>query len=376
MKKKNFRAALVAPIVIFTVFVLYLVSCTTKDKTNKSDSVEKIVVHVQSQKQFKLSEISANSRFLKLDSSILTGEVSILKTFNENIYIYDDIGKELVCFSMKDGKHLFTIDNYGEGPGEFVHFTNFAINPYLHCLEIVDNQSKKILRFDMNDGSFIAEFKILFNGHYVEPLDGNHYVVFSNHLPGTSHSVLITDEKYNVVSEHLPSDTKLAGLALLYPVRMLDGENHRLLSLPFSNEIYSISSDGGVTLRYSLDFPGCEPNDNLFDVLNSSGSPFEMVLSQKTFLDRLGSGKYCWDVECFYDSEQLTGFQFRLQKKQYWFLHSEKMNRDWVISQLVSDDGEVFMGKMHCFDHNRLIASVYNEHTDQLKILIIDLTDF
>ena len=112
--------------------------------------------------------------------------------FGNHIYLYDGVGKQFICYSLENNKKVFAIDKYGYGPGEYVSFTDFLINPYTNGFEILDNQSGKILRYDMN-GRFISEHKTAFSGHYIEVLDSDHYVVFTNHIRQDN------DENYNIL---------------------------------------------------------------------------------------------------------------------------------------------------------------------------------
>ena len=208
-------------------------------------------------------------------------------------------------------------------------------------------------------------------------MNAERYVVFTNYLPvAGDHGILITDKDFNVIEKYLYLDGRLLGLAFSNTTRMLPQGNHLLLSQPFSYDIHSISIDG-VDIKYMIDFPGYAIDNHTFDLLKEKGTPFEKIQSQKVFLETLNSGNSCWFIENFYESEKIIGFQFTFQKKKHLFLRSKKRNEDIVISKMFLDDGSNFNGYLHCFDNNKLIASVESDRdTEGLKVMIIDLTNY
>jgi hypothetical protein len=324
----------------------------------------------------KLSELSGNIRYITLDANILVGNVAILKSYKNRIYICDDVAEQFLCFSIEDGKHVFTLDRRGQGPGEFVSAHAFSINEYLQCIEIPDWGNRKIIRFSL-DGDFISEQQISFFGACLEAIDSNQYIVFTNYTMNNdeSNNVLLLNKDYTIHKQYLPFDKKLRNLSFFYPVRLLPQGNHWLLSLPFSYQIYSISAEG-AEIAYSLDFGGNEIDNQTFDLLIETDSPLERIKSQKRFFDRLGTGKSCWNVSCFYDSEQITGFQFEFQKKHNWFLRSKKRSQDLIISQLADETGRTFDGMMLYFSNNQLFAIENSMEMETTQLMVIDLSDF
>ncbi len=372
---------------IFLLFhVLITLFCTGCSTNSKDQSApEQIIVRLKERKITKLSWLSNHIRYIELDPKALLGEIAILKASQNRIYVYDDKGKQLVCFSAENGKRIFTIDKYGRGPGEILGITSFCINRYLQCIEVMDWGNLKILRFDMN-GQFISEQKYSFPGHYFEALDSASYVVFTNYLPNRSSdnqyfNLLFTNRNYQIVKEQLPFDPRLNNLSFCYPTRMLPYGKDWLLSLPFSYDIYKISSKGVDTL-YTIYFPGHEMDRDAFDMLknwdeaNTKDAKYACLQTQSKFFDQLNNSNVCFFIENFYESDRIIGFQFSCQKKAHLFLHSKKNKKDMVISKLLYDDGSNFNGKFHYFDDNKLFASVEDRDREEFKIMIMDLSEF
>lgn len=358
------------------VFItLFISACGNNNKKNATLTNKKIVVDLKHQKRVKLSELCGNIQ--TIPTNIIVGEVTILKKLNNRIYILDEKEKQVVCYCLEKKEKIFIIDSYGKGPGEFIHLTNFLINEYIGYLEILDGQSRKILRFDLNDGNFVSEHTVPFAGHYIEALDSSQYVVFTNYVPDNAledNCILITDENYQVIQKHIPFDKRLFGLSIQSPVRMVQKDDHWLLSQPFSYDIYTISREN-VNHAYTLNFPGYELNEHMFDILKTSGSPYDKMMSQKKFLDNLVDHNVCCFIENFYESENIIGFRFSYQKQKYLYLHSKKRNRDLIIEKILLDDGTEFEGEIHRFYNDVLITS-FDDETAGLKIMMIDLKDF
>jgi hypothetical protein len=154
--------------IIYTMWVLLLLSCTKN--VEESGEIVNIMVNPSKSEMKDYNDISENSTFIQLE----TTNESLLKyihklTINDNrIYAFcsDGDGK-LCCFDMQ-GKFLFTIGTRGNGPSEYVHLTDFAIDDKNKCIWLSDDFNK-ILKYDLN-GKFIQQYKTEFSTKNLIPL--------------------------------------------------------------------------------------------------------------------------------------------------------------------------------------------------------------
>jgi hypothetical protein len=132
------------------------------------------------------------------DSSLLY-DISRIEFLKEKIVI---LSREKVSVFDENGTFLFNVSAKGEGPQEYVNLANMFIkNDLIH---LIDQMSKKILRYDEN-GNFVSSTKMNENNQYpvsdLFPLENGKYVG-KNMFQGDQNLVpagCILDEQYNFV---------------------------------------------------------------------------------------------------------------------------------------------------------------------------------
>lgn len=92
---------------------------------------------------------------------------------NGNIYIGDYHSRKILVYN-KDGKGVFTLDRTGRGPGEYLDMKSFTVDgKYIY---ILDNQMRKVHRYEASAGSFVDSFdlsfvawdmEVLYNGGFI-----------------------------------------------------------------------------------------------------------------------------------------------------------------------------------------------------------------
>lgn len=146
----------------FSVFIciLMMTSCgDTKRHTSTGTEdilVKKIVVNE--------SDITKNEigDFLILDSCIilsnqeLFGEVNRMIIDGGYIYIMDNTSR-IFCYDMS-GNLVYKIDRRGGGPREYVGVADFGVDMLSDKLYVYDDQTRKMLIFNKQTGSYISDF--------------------------------------------------------------------------------------------------------------------------------------------------------------------------------------------------------------------------
>lgn len=85
--------------------------------------------------------------FLETNNKNLIGMVSKIILFENNIYILDEKGRNVLVFDS-EGHFLTTIGKHGRGPGEFLSITDFSINFLKKEIIICSDNPNKFLFFD------------------------------------------------------------------------------------------------------------------------------------------------------------------------------------------------------------------------------------
>lgn len=134
---------------------------------------------------FQLSGMIDSVSYLRIDSSVVVGNVSNVKYVGGYYYILD--GTARIHKMDESGRVLFTLEKRGRGPGEYLAITYFDINPETEDILVFDQVGWKLSVYDRwgkfkgsrklvhgcNDTALLPSGKILFCYLYRDD-DGNH----------------------------------------------------------------------------------------------------------------------------------------------------------------------------------------------------------
>lgn len=145
---------------LISLITCLIIGCTQKNINQEDNGLfHEININIKDSRQLKLSDISTDIRYVKLESR---NDIYIPFSYNmvvykNRIYIvgYKNQSAFLSCFD-ENGKLLFLLMNKGQGPGEYVNIDDIIINPYSDEIELLDSYSQKILKYDL-DGNFLYE---------------------------------------------------------------------------------------------------------------------------------------------------------------------------------------------------------------------------
>ena len=97
---------------------------------------------------------------LETNKDALIGNINSVQVFGDKIYILDSEKAKCIFVFNKSGKYLQRIGNVGKGPGEYVKPTDFTIDMKNKFIYILDNQSYRVLKYDLLSGKFISDIII------------------------------------------------------------------------------------------------------------------------------------------------------------------------------------------------------------------------
>ena len=117
-----------------------------------------IPVDVRQNSPVKLSEIAENIKKIELETSdeCLVGRIMQVLCVDDRIYVSDAQGGTRIHVFDLSGKFLFAINKRGQGPGEYLMINGITadtVNKHLY----VASWGNKIIRYNLDDGSFIDE---------------------------------------------------------------------------------------------------------------------------------------------------------------------------------------------------------------------------
>ncbi len=132
--------------------------------------------------------------------SVAKNKIIVGSKYLGGLYVYD----------IASGKHLYSVEKKGNGPGEYLELSSFAVTPT--SIYILDNYSNAILRYSIEDGSFIEKKKIQFVAWDMEAFDDDTFLFtwLSNNpdapKPDSApeYAVWKTDNDFRIINTYLP----------------------------------------------------------------------------------------------------------------------------------------------------------------------------
>lgn len=156
------------------VFVL-LLGCTT-DKSKEGTSIS---VDLDTSIPVELTSFTDSIRYVQLettenDVSLISNVLKVILDIDGNIYIHDSASKILVFDS--DGKFKYAIHEVGQGPEEYIKINNFALNQEKRQIEILDLTQRKVVCYNMSDGSYANALKLGQFVYGIFPVSNNNFL--------------------------------------------------------------------------------------------------------------------------------------------------------------------------------------------------------
>ncbi|MBD8489831.1 6-bladed beta-propeller [Echinicola sp. CAU 1574] len=157
----------------FTASIFILFFCLSCKKPTQSD--ENIIsISLSEKKEIPMSEIISKIEYIVLPDNFNFSFVDEI-LFTGEYYFFCDFGHTYkIAILDKNFNLKGTIENYGEGPGEYQYITDACINSSKKSLDILSNH--KLLRFDFK-GDFIEEFKVPYIISKLEHLQNDDYII-------------------------------------------------------------------------------------------------------------------------------------------------------------------------------------------------------
>lgn len=320
--------------ILLAVILMSVIGCNQpQQNTNNSNA---ILINPDQNVTKKLSEYSEYINIVNLNrpNTDIIGEINVVKTFGDYIFIHDALSTALLCYDRNSGNIKFSIKDKGRGPGEIQLISDFRVNELENVLEVMDSGNRKLLKFAF-DGSFISESQTGFLGHYFESIDPNSYVIYSNYQQNENNCNLYIVDKHNfkVKTILLPISKGYEDFSLLYHVHFnKSGENRLLFSEMHDNKIYCIENNS-LKVKYQIDFKDKNIPSEIKKELSNNPPP----MNQMIYLNKLSESEYCHSIHSFFEINGLLGFIFAQNKKVKVFLRNSK-SKSAIIDKIILDN--------------------------------------
>jgi hypothetical protein len=238
-----------------------------------------------------LDEIMDSMYYIRLetDTNALIGDIDKLLFCDDIIVVVERIKRQSILLFSRQGKFMCRLGVQGRGPGEYLNFTDVAIDHRKKQIVVLDDQGEKLMYYDLN-GSFISDQRLLYFVNNIAILNDGSYLIgqrkdLNRHLPSVSDYTLLFAEP----------DLNISGKSLSYayrdqfPKNQLSS-NHNFNAKKngvwfnplFTDTIYEISGKNAIHEKYCIDM-GNKNITTRFNEQTTTDDVFDMLNTQKYF---------------------------------------------------------------------------------------------
>jgi hypothetical protein len=269
-----------SPLWLLLTFILSLTSCLSERESQMEES-ESIVLKFDNLTDNSIGTLKMENGFTAIEKIIYleqSEETMIPSTIDfcvtdEYVYIYNRSSRRVMQFGV-NGKFVRFLGPEGKGPGEFVRFGGLTAND--ECLLVWDGMGKKVLFYEHSSGKLLKELPYEYGAHEIESTKNSEGIVFYN--PNRSQDYLVNikiDARKDMyyIKKNLCYDNNSFGISDALSTYLED----IIVFDFFTGHVYSISSLGNLSLKYTLaledQFPTriCESEDDyIIDNINNN----------------------------------------------------------------------------------------------------------
>ncbi|MDX9929647.1 MAG: 6-bladed beta-propeller [Bacteroidales bacterium] len=217
------------------------------------------------------------------------GEVSKVIFRGKRIYIGDfESTESIYCFTA-EGKFLFSIQNKGKGPGEYVSLNDFDVEEKSGRIFVHDSYTKAILIYD-SKGQFIRKHVVRHIFTTFNLAGGRNAIAYAEYIPNptlpgnpASNIFIFNYETGEIIDSFLPFDENLQ-LHMKIRGQINYTSYTREVSYIhdyFTNSIYSFENNS-LSRRWIIDFGGKSIPKDFW----KEGSP-------RTEMEEISDGRFC-----------------------------------------------------------------------------------
>lgn len=316
---------------LLIVYILLLHSCCQKtEKANRN--IEKLSIEINKSQSIKFNEIidTISMEFIKLEtnSECIMGNVQKLRVEENKLYC---VSNNKVFVFDKQGDFLFAIDNYGEGPKEYLSISDIFIDGKSNVY-ILDYMKRQIVKYS-STGSFIKNIKTGLIGQAFEKISEDIWAIYI----GTNKSE-VSSERLNLYSE---SQNKI----IYSCIPISDNEYNWMYFEDINN--FTTLPNGALQFNYTL-------NDTLYTLNSLKMEPYLMIdwnenalpesLSKRNYSDVMDfsshvDDKYIYSFIGIFSNQNNLTFGFRSNQKMFLAIYDNKDKEVKIINEFVNPFG-------------------------------------
>ncbi len=193
--------------------LLFTYGCIDKNKPIKHKKITFLHFDVSNWKIDKIipEKIIKTIDFIPLETldQCIIGSVGKIIATNDKFYILDMQNAISLSVFNKEGKFINSIGRRGRGQGEFLRLRDFYVDEKGNRILLLDSYSRKVLIYNLKDGNFLNEIKLIFHPNNFALVSDSVFAFFSansNPKIWEGYSITILDLLSKSQKQYLKND--------------------------------------------------------------------------------------------------------------------------------------------------------------------------
>ena len=287
-----------------------------------------------------LDEIMDSMYYIRLetDTNALIGDIDKLLFCDDVIVVIERIKRQSILLFSRQGKFMCRLGIQGRGPGEYLNFTDVAIDHRKKQIVVLDDRGEKLMYYDLG-GHHIKDQRLLYFVENIAVLNDGSYLIgqaryLNRHLPSASDYALLFAEP----------DLNISGKSLSYTYRDQFPKNQLSSNHNFNpnrngvwfnrlvtDTIYEISRKNAIHAKYCLDM-GSKNITARLNEQTTTDDVFDMLNAQKYFYFK---GKAFETNNYVYFEINANQCYYSKQKNKLYYGSFWKYKNEHLISHLI-----------------------------------------
>ena len=330
-------------IIVIAVFFI-LISCSSYTRQNNTsadidDSNVNTIKPLSSfEKQLTVNNFISNINYIvpRIDKLI---KIDNLIVEDDRIFLIDDsLNYEVYCINF-DGKHLYTISNYGGAENEYYNISNVIVDN--NIIEIFDIQRQKKLVFDIINGKWIRSTSFEYDNDIkdLEKFKDRYFIYHANTSFGQSKSFNyhVVDSNFTTIDKYLEINENLKNYTFDVKSSVYKHDKSIYFKELFNDTIYKLDQNGKISSFLYVDFQDRALPSNI--KYNSKNTDIGPYITKYTF-----KGDYIFGIRKMVINDDLFFLDYFDKNKLNHLYYNYQTNKSISYRYLKINDNHKLIG--------------------------------
>jgi hypothetical protein len=354
------------PRLLLLMTLVFISGCSSKydrfeSVVNSSDDYYDVMI--ENKDKLEINNLLSNTTYIQLkDSGKPIGQIDKAVSYMGQIYIMDKTYAKVIFVFDSIGNHIYNVDSFGSGPGQYSTIGDFTIDQSLQELVISETNGKGLKAYNLNDGSFSRTIDIRqINIDELEWIGDGFFINTGNICGRNCYSYRYYDSDGNLISSAIRIPDKIDDINFGDLDIMIRSNDHLLFSQIFNDTIYSF--DGIEYSTYAVMDAGKYKvkDESLFRLAKTN---------QVSFINK--AMYFFQGAKRIYETSEILFIESNIEYGLCWTFYF-KQNDSYLSSKEISLSENTIQFRIpEGVIFNKLYASIDSDEMNQIRQQIQD----